>query len=123
MEYLAPLASYWKESLTLLALYWKESLAMTLAFSLTPVFLVYLFEFLKELFTRTKTRRPRGKVSSSWRTDPKNRNLQSHLLNLLQGDVPTAKRLLQYQRQMNPGKSDNWYLEKVIWDLERDRGR
>ncbi len=70
-----------------------------------------------------QNRRPRGKKSHSWRTDPKNRQLQSHLLNLLQGDVPTAKRLLQYQRRMHPGNSDNWYLEKVIWDLERDRGR
>ncbi len=68
-------------------------------------------------------RRPQGKISHSYRTDPKNRQLQSQLLNLLQGDVPTAKRLLQQQRRMHPGKSDNWYLEKVIWDLERDRHR
>ncbi|MEH2050919.1 hypothetical protein [Nostoc sp.] len=63
----------------------------------------------------------RGKVSHSYRTDPKNRELQGQLLILLKGDVPTAKRLLTYQRKLNPGKSDNWYLEKVIYDLERDR--
>lgn len=63
----------------------------------------------------------RGKTSHSYRTDPKNRALQADLLGLLKNDVPTAKRLLLYQRQLNPGKSDNWYLEKVIYDLERDR--
>jgi hypothetical protein len=74
-------------------------------------------------YTEPPQRKLRGKVSHSYRNDPKNRQLQSDLLALVHHDVPTAKRLLQYQRQMNPGKSDNWYLEKVIWDLERDRGR
>lgn len=62
----------------------------------------------------------RGK-SRSYRNDPKNRQLQSDLLAILQGDVRTAKRLLKQQRQLAPGRSDNWYLEKVIYDLERDR--
>ncbi|MBD2243215.1 hypothetical protein [Nostoc sp. FACHB-888] len=59
--------------------------------------------------------------SKSYRNDPKNRQLQSDLLALLRGDVRTAKRLLRQQRQNCPGRSDNWYLEKVIYDLERDR--
>ena len=62
-----------------------------------------------------------GKVSHSYRTDSKNRQLQSELLTLLRNDTATAKRLLKQQRQQHPGKSDNWYLEKVIYDLERDR--
>jgi len=40
---------------------------------------------------------------------------------MMQGDVPAAKRLLLQQRRSQPGKPDNWYLEKVIRDLERDR--
>ncbi|WP_242055459.1 hypothetical protein [Nostoc flagelliforme] len=47
--------------------------------------------------------------------------MQSDLLTLLKGDVATAKRLLLQQRRRKPGQSDNWYLEKVIYDLERDR--
>ncbi|MDZ7956545.1 MAG: hypothetical protein RMY34_01330 [Aulosira sp. DedQUE10] len=65
--------------------------------------------------------KPRGKVSNSYLTDPKNRELQKRLLVLLRGDIAAAKRLLKQQRQIQPGKSDNWYLEKVIYDLERDR--
>ena len=59
--------------------------------------------------------------SQSYRNDPKNRELQGKLLAILHGDIPTAKRLLKQQRKSSPGRSDNWYLEKVIYDLERDR--
>lgn len=109
------------EYLAQLALYWKDIVGFTLVFSLLTAFFMYLFEFLEKLSTRT--RRPQSKSSSSWRTDPKNIGLQAKLLNLLHRDKSTANRLLQQQRRMNPGKSDKWYLEKVIWDLERDRGR
>lgn len=112
------------EYLAQLALYWQDIVGYTLIFTLSTVFFVYLFEFLERLSNRTpRSRRPQGRVSHSYRTNPKNRQLQADLLGLLQGEVSTAKRLLQYQRRMNPGKSDNWYLEKVIWDLERDRRR
>ncbi len=48
--------------------------------------------------------------------------LRARLIRLLQGDRAAEERLL-YQAQIKyPGKSIDWYLEKVIWDLERDRG-
>ncbi|MEH2089683.1 hypothetical protein [Nostoc sp.] len=69
----------------------------------------------------SKFSQPQGNKSHSYRNDPRNRYLQSDLLILLKGDVASAKRLLAQQRRNNPGQSDNWYLEKVIYDLERDR--
>lgn len=69
----------------------------------------------------SKFSQPGGKVSNSYRNDPRNRYLQADLLTLLNGDVAAAKRLLVQQRRNNPGQSDNWYLEKVIYGLERDR--
>jgi len=48
--------------------------------------------------------------------------LESRLLEILGGDIPTAKRLLRQQKLSKPGMSTEWYLQKVIWDLERDRG-
>ncbi|WP_242051704.1 hypothetical protein [Nostoc sp. FACHB-280] len=65
----------------------------------------------------------RGKqnYSRSYLNDPKNRELQHKLIQMLRGDTATAKRLLKRQRQLHQGQSDNWYLEKVIYDLERDR--
>ncbi|MBE8996809.1 hypothetical protein [Nostoc sp. UIC 10630] len=63
----------------------------------------------------------RSKVSKPYFSDPKNRKLQKRLLVLLNGDATTAERLLKQQRQRHQGQSDKWYLEKVIYDLERDR--
>jgi hypothetical protein len=84
----------------------------------------FLFFDLDEMMShlrQPKPPKPRGRLSHSHRNDSKNRYLQNDLLILLKGDVATAKRLLAQQRRKNPGRSDNWYLEKVIYDLERDR--
>lgn len=74
-----------------------------------------------QAFIANRPRQAHGRVSDSYRNDPRNRYLQSDLLILVKGDVATAKRLLAQQRRKSPGQSDNWYLEKVIYDLERDR--
>jgi hypothetical protein len=42
------------------------------------------------------------------------------LLNATKGDKALAKRLLEYARNRYPGKSEHWYTEKVIYDLQRD---
>lgn len=47
--------------------------------------------------------------------------LQPKLLTLLNGDRATAQRLLHHAKQMNPGRNEDWYFEKVIYDLSRDR--
>ncbi|RUT08438.1 hypothetical protein DSM106972_016060 [Dulcicalothrix desertica PCC 7102] len=47
--------------------------------------------------------------------------LEDKLLTLLRGDGAAAKRLLRLSRQRYPGRNAKWHVEKVIWDLERDR--
>lgn len=76
---------------------------------------------LKSYLPWNQSPRLRGRVSRSYRTDSNNRHLQYQLIGMLRGDIATAKRLLRQQRYLHPGRSDNWYLEKVIYDLERDR--
>ncbi len=44
------------------------------------------------------------------------------LLLKVQGDIPTAERLINHLKIKHPGKSDRWYIEKAIFDLERDKG-
>ncbi|MEH2261020.1 hypothetical protein [Nostoc sp.] len=61
----------------------------------------------------------RTKYSNTYLTDPRNRELQAKLLEILQGDVSTAKELLLQQRRVFPGRHDNWYLEKVICNIEQ----
>ncbi|WP_204102655.1 MULTISPECIES: hypothetical protein [Spirulina sp. CCY15215] len=50
-------------------------------------------------------------------------NIDRDLLKALQGDGELAERLLNQARLKYPGKSERWYIEKVIYDINRDRGR
>lgn len=45
------------------------------------------------------------------------------IMTLLNGDIATAQRLFEAAQMRNPGESDQWCWEKVLWDLERDRRR
>jgi hypothetical protein len=71
-------------------------------------------------FQIPKTQPPKRKKPGV--TTPETDKLETKLLSLVQGEVPTAKRLLRLTKQQNPGRNYKWCLEKVIWDLERDRG-
>ncbi len=48
-----------------------------------------------------------------WETQAKVQNLVK--------DRGAIDRLLNHARLNNPGRTDQWYWEKVLWDLERDR--
>lgn len=54
--------------------------------------------------------------------DQVNHSLQAKLLRLLHDDHGAARRLFSYASLKYPGKAANWYAEKIIYDLERDRG-
>ena len=47
--------------------------------------------------------------------------LKRQLFSLVGGNMELADRLLANVRQKYPNESENWYWEKVIYDLERDR--
>ena len=47
--------------------------------------------------------------------------LRRRLFALVNGDLDLADRLLNQVRLDNPGRTESWYYEKVIYDLERDR--
>lgn len=46
---------------------------------------------------------------------------QYQLFAMVQGDWQVAKGLLSQVKSINPGHSEDWYWQKVIRDLERDR--
>ncbi|QIR41118.1 ABC transporter permease [Tolypothrix sp. PCC 7910] len=48
-------------------------------------------------------------------------DLRNDLVARLDGDIDTAERLIEQARDNYPGMSENWYVEKVIEDLDRDR--
>lgn len=52
---------------------------------------------------------------SSWKG-----KVSGRLLQAVKGDRALAKRLIENAKLRHPGKSNNWYIEKVIYDIERD---
>ncbi len=48
-------------------------------------------------------------------------DIDKNLLQAVKGNRSLAKRLLEQAKVKYPGKSERWYVEKVIYDLERDR--
>lgn len=58
---------------------------------------------------------------SIWKDSQNTEGIDRHLLEAVKGNKSLAKRLLEQARNKYPGKSDRWYVEKVIYDLERDR--
>ena len=55
-----------------------------------------------------------------WRDSQNPNRLDPTLVRAARGNRRLAKRLLDNARQRHPGKSEQWYVEKVIYDLERD---
>ncbi|MBD2019412.1 hypothetical protein H6F43_04335, partial [Leptolyngbya sp. FACHB-36] len=55
------------------------------------------------------------------RLDQASRKLQRRLLTLLHDDRQAADRLLAQVKLRHPDRSTDWCVEKVIYDLERDR--
>ncbi len=47
--------------------------------------------------------------------------LRNRLINMLDGDINAAELLVEQIRQDYPARPENWYWEKAIADLERDR--
>ena len=48
--------------------------------------------------------------------------LRQRLLRLVGGHWAIAERLIEQAKHYYPGMSEEWYLETVIYDLERDKG-
>lgn len=54
-------------------------------------------------------------------SQPSSEASRRHLFKLCKGDIDQARRLVQRVRVANPDRSEQWAVEKVIYDLERDR--
>lgn len=45
--------------------------------------------------------------------------LRRELLTIVHREQATADRLIAYEKRNHPGHTEQWYLEKVIYDLRR----
>lgn len=69
--------------------------------------------------------RMRAKQAYLSRNIPRGRpsfRVQQRLMILVGGHWDTAWRLVELEREKNPGMPEDWYWEKAIYNLERDRG-
>jgi hypothetical protein len=55
-----------------------------------------------------------------WKGNRDREGISPDLLRAAKGDKKLAKRLLLNAQMRHPGKSERWYQEKVLYDLERD---
>jgi len=76
---------------------------------------------LRRKFQRGRQHNFHSKAAKAAINNPGYAGLWHQLLIRVQFDVSTAERLVANCQRHHPGKSDRWCIEKVIWDLERDR--
>ncbi|KAF3887176.1 MULTISPECIES: hypothetical protein [Nostocales] len=92
-------------------------------FSLIVIFgtlyYVLFWEFRRQQSPSSRPSSNGSKPQSDERTP--DTNLKNKLIGLLSGDAATAERLVEQAKQDFPGMPENWYWEKSIADLERDR--
>ncbi|WP_143288363.1 tetratricopeptide repeat protein, partial [Calothrix rhizosoleniae] len=61
-------------------------------------------------------------ISNPYRSKATSQLLRQRLLRLVGGYWEIAERLIEQAKYDYPGMAESWYVEKVIRDLERDRG-
>jgi uncharacterized protein HemY len=86
------------------------------------VFILLLAIFFWHRNLQSSAKQSSAKQSRHQRRKP-SIQLQNKLMRLLSGDRAAAMRLVARAKQRHPGRSDEWYWEKAIEDLERDVDR
>ncbi|MEA5571457.1 ABC transporter permease [Calothrix sp. UHCC 0171] len=97
-------------------------------FSLIVIFATLYYVLFWE-FRKQQKPKNRGRIQppngySSINNDEEiapNTQLKNRLINLLSGDIEGASRLVEQAKRTYPDMPENWYWERVIADIERDR--
>jgi hypothetical protein len=76
---------------------------------------------LTTLHERNRTSKPLVSTRRITLTSAASPRLQRKLLRLLHEDQRVAERLIAQATIKHPGKTPDWYVDKVIYDLQRDR--
>jgi hypothetical protein len=62
-------------------------------------------------------------ILADWtRTDGVDERVRRRTIALMNNDMERIERLLENARERNPGRTEQWYWEKILYDLERDHG-
>ncbi|GAB4209650.1 MAG: hypothetical protein Fur006_69590 [Coleofasciculaceae cyanobacterium] len=89
--------------------------------------IVYLVQIIREQRrsssrpNRRRIKRVTARKAIATARSPVNRHTQHTLLGMVGNDKALARRLVSSAQAGRPGQSENWYWEKAIYDLQRDR--
>ncbi len=84
---------------------------------LAVIGLVLLYVAFAQFSTKSRANGMFADRRQQDKVDPK---LRKRTIALMNNDIQRIDRLLTNARQRNPGQSEQWYWEKILYDLERD---
>lgn len=96
-------------------------IALMLAYQVFEASKLTRHQRLKRKYKQLSKYKTHAKAVKTSFTSPGYSGLWHQLLIRVQFDIATAERLLYQCQQRYPHKNERWQIEKVIWDLERDR--
>jgi hypothetical protein len=80
---------------------------------------VWLYVALEKFSTKSRVE----DILADWtRQDGVDERIRRRTISLMNNDMQRIERLLDNARARTPGKSEQWYWEKILYDLERDHG-
>ncbi len=86
---------------------------------LVVIGLVLLYLAFEKLSSKSRVE----DILADWnRQDGVDARVRNRTIALMNNDMERIERLLDNARQRTPGKSEQWYWEKILYDLERDHG-
>ncbi|MBD6617443.1 ABC transporter permease [Komarekiella sp. 'clone 1'] len=89
--------------------------------SLILIFGTLYYVLFWQLRRQTPTPSFRGEIPNQVEESASDSYLKNRLIARLSGDTAAAERLIEQAKENYPGMPENWYCERVLDDLERDR--
>lgn len=108
----------------LILLLWLGLMAGALYIAFSVIAKVYKLDHKqrsKRFFKQAKNNKTQQRITRSSYNNPFLAGAWHQLLTRVNFDVATAERLINHLKRKHPGKTDRWYIEKAINDLDRDR--
>jgi hypothetical protein len=76
---------------------------------------------MNRVFKLGRRNKTNARITRIAHKNPMLAGLWHQLLIRVNFDTPAAERLVEQLRRKHPGQTDRWYIEKAIFDLERDK--
>lgn len=99
-----------------------DPILLALGLMATAIYLVYLAIKIGQPNAKRNKKLSKVNYQTSRKLQVSGRDWDQ-LVAKCHGDKAIAQRLINHLRVKHPGHSGRWYVEKAIFDIERDKGR